>query len=163
MTFRRLPKPKTHWSDPAFSQDEIDKYEQSLIYKAMQEAGTPRLEDVIIYLMENCHPDAPHKRVGHKKVWSNHLRILIACEFEVEKAKTLELTAERILKKYPPLMQLIKQDPKAKDGVPGLLRQRKAGRDNPLYPSESKMYLSDTELLSRSFTHELQRLKITTE
>lgn len=163
MKIRRLPKPNKHWSDPTFSQEEVDNYERSVINVAIQEAGTPYYNDVIVYLMENYHPDGPHKRAGSKKVWNINLQILIACMFELEKAKTLELRAERILKKYPLLNQLIKKDPKTKDGIPGLIRQRNTGISSPLYPSESEVLLNNPDLIPQALINELRRLKIPTE
>lgn len=163
MKIRRLPKPNKHWSDPTFSQEEVDKYEQSLIDVAIQEAGTPYYKDVIVYLMENCHPDSPHKRAGSKKVWNINLQILIACMFELEKAKTLDIRAERILKKYPLLNQLIKKDPKTKDGISGLIRQRNTGIASALYPYESEILLNNPDLIPQALTNEFRRLKIPTE
>jgi hypothetical protein len=163
MTIRRLPKPKKHWSDPAFSQDEVDKYEQSLVDKAIEEAGTPYLRDVIVYLMENCHPDGPLKSAGSKKIWNGALQILLACQFELEKAKNLDLKAAQILEKYPLWNRLSQLDPKTTNGVTGLRKHRLEGLEHPLYPSESVHYLKDPDLLAKALAFELKRLKITTE
>jgi hypothetical protein len=163
MTIRRLPKPKKHWSDPEFSQDEVDKYEQSLIDKAIDEAGTPYLRDVIIYLMENRHPDAPLKSAGSRKVWNGGLQILLACQFELEKAKNLDLKAAQILEKYPLWNRLSQLDTKTTNGVTGLIKQRLKGINHPLYPYESGQYLKDPDLLAKALMFEINRLKITTE
>jgi hypothetical protein len=163
MTIRRLPKPKKHWADPTFSQEEVDKYEQSLVDKAIEEAGTPYLKDVIVYLMENCHPEGVHKEVGSKKIWNTHLQILIACHFELEKAKTLELTAGRVVKKYPIWNKLISLDKKTTHGMSGLIKHRLKGSKSKLYPSESKIYLNNPELITKAIARELQRLGIRTE
>jgi len=158
MIFKRSPKPKLHWGDKAFSQEDIDKYEQSLIDEAISEAKTPNLAKVIVYLMETHHSKALPKKVGAKKVWNTHLQILIACQFELSKAKTLELKASEILTKFPQWNRILELDKKSISGTQGLIKHQYAGLKSQLFPTESKEYLKNPALIVYALEDEISRL-----
>jgi len=160
MIFRRLPKPKLHWSDNSYSQEDVDKYEQSLINVAISEAKTPNLAKVIVYLMETHHREAPPKKAGAKKVWNTHLQILLACQFELISAKTLELKATQILEKFPQWNRILELDKKSISGTQGLIKHRNAGLNAKLFSTESKQYLKNPALIVRALEDEISRIKL---
>ena len=125
----------------------------------MQEAETNDLRQVIIYLMENKHPDTPHKQVGTKKKWNTHLKILLACEFELIDATNQDKKAEILINKSPLWKLLLETD----DGIGGLVKKARQGRNNKLFNSEGKFYLENPTNIQKSLIHELNTLGFRTD